>query len=1748
MKEEVSTCADSCLQANRDRVEGKQAPAGMVARFTPHSAFRIPHLTALALLLALPVHAKDAEESAQPDTSWWQVWQKIPGLSPEVEAPSANKAPEVEYEEKPIGNNTETMLLGQPRRQWVQDATSFVEPPEPVVEDDFIEPLLFRSVDDEVDTGSIDALKEKLAELGEKPNLKLKFIGHTDSDPLSEEQLAEFADKEEFTRTRAQQVAEFFQLALELPEEIVSFEGRGDAEPVADNITTAGRELNRRVQVQVSYDALDAEAMAERARAEALALNRVKVCRQETVCRLHYTAGGEQRARLKNLVTPLRLAAGQVDLPEAFVRRIREVRANLADKNNLVIHFVGHTDALPLPEGPAELYGDLMALSRAEARRVALAVRDTLGLPEYMVTSSGKGATQPLAANDTPKGRALNRRVEVEFWYDDPLETAGDGVQACPEAAGAETITIAHESPTGPIPPIRFDNGDPLISQAQLMQMRNAMAEVAGKANVRLSFIGYSDNERMERREAMVYGDDVGLSSARARRAMEQAQRELQLGDEQVAFEGRGYVQSDDVVATGFIQLDGARVEVQVLYDELAVLADKDRLEIERIEREALAHNPYALNLMRITVDGSPEYDPYKNSADLQRCTDVALDSANIQFRFDNKKMQPRLNVTAWPSTIRYADDPDTDIADSRVQFKSYSNYPSFIERAEVRLFEEEQSLRDAPLAVVALDENGAGEWQAEFAEFQAPLKKLQYLLRVYDDKGRYDETRAQSLWLADSVDAPTESGDADTELLVGYGENRLARRGIALDGNTVLVNGGQIPQDHTVWLAGNPVPVNEQGQFVAEQIFDRGMHTVEVAVLDPEGNGELFLRDLQFAGNDWFTVGIADLTIGYDKTNGPAALVTGDETHYDNSASYDGRLAFYTSGGFGDGWRLSASADTEEGPVDEIFSNFLEKSPDALFRRLDSDLYYPTFGDDSTVVEDAPTSGKFYVKMSKYDDYGLWGNFKAAYTDNELAHIDRALYGANGHFESDAMTSFGEKRFQVDAFGAEPGTIAGRDEYRGTGGSLYFLRHQDLLSGSERLRVEVRDKDSGLVLGVKNLTPVIDYDIDYIQGRVLLNKPLSALANDNLLIQDGSYNGNPQFLVARYEYTPGFEEMDTLAVGGRAHYWLGDYVKLGISGTQQDEEDNETSLQGVDLTLRKSAGSWLKIEVADSQGGNLDSVNSYDGGFTFNQQQQPLDPDAVAGAAKIEGSLQLGDFVEGARGSGTFYHQQREAGFSAPGQFVTGETTQSGASVNVPVGERFDVGLKADSKEQEYGLQTSALDLMVGYRLNDNWRLSTGARADSREDFSPVVPATQTQGDRTDMALEAAYDSGENWSAFGFVQGTVEVTGTREENNRAGFGGAYRVSERLTLDSELSGGDTGTAARLGTDYLVTDRTNLYLNYTLDNERTDTGLRARKGNMSSGFRSRYSDSLSIYGEEQYSHGDVSTGLTHALGMDLAPNDSWSYGTSVEAGTLEDPRTGAQTDRRAVGFNMGFSDGDIRLASAVEYRTDAMETPVDEDTVTESERNTWLLKNTLSYQMNPDWRLVGKLNYSDSQSSQGEFYDGKFTEAVMGYAYRPVHSDRLNTLLKYTYFYNVPTRDQVTVQNTSAEFIQKSHIFSVDTSYDISRRWTLGAKYAYRLGQLSLDRQDPEFFDSRASLYVLRADWHFVNRWDLLIEGRMLDLPDAQDRRSGALIGLYRHMGKHLKVGVGYNFTDFSDDLTQLDYDSQGVFLNVIGKL
>ena len=467
------------------------------------------------------------------------------------------------------------------------------------------------------------------------------------------------------------------------------------------------------------------------------------------------------------------------------------------------------------------------------------------------------------------------------------------------------------------------------------------------------------------------------------------------------------------------------------------------------------------------------------------------------------------------------------------------------------------------------------------------------------------------------------------------------------------------MPPKHTVWLAGEPVPVDENGNFEAETILPAGTHTVEVALLDEEGNGELYLRDLELEKEDWFYAATADLTLSPGGGGKAARELAGANAPVDLDSPADGRVAFYLDGKFAETWKLRASADTQEGPVGDLFSNFMDKSPESLFRRIDPDYYYPTYGDDGTVEQLAPTSGKFFAKLSNHDNHALFGNFKVGYLDNELAHVDRALYGGNLHYETDSTTSFGEKRAALDGFGAEPGTVPSREEFRGTGGSAYFLRQHDILTGSERVRIETRDRDSGLVTSVVQLQPSVDYDIDYFQGRVLLSEPLTSTgAGNSLLVRDGSVTGDEAWLVVQYEYTPGFDKLNTIAAGGQGHYWFGDYLKLGLTANSDVEGEGDSKLYGGDMTLRATGDSWLKVQTGKREGLLSSWASSDDGGFGFQDPSALGLTEADADAYRADLSVGVGDLFAGAPGRVNLYGQKLGGGYSTASLTALTDTT----------------------------------------------------------------------------------------------------------------------------------------------------------------------------------------------------------------------------------------------------------------------------------------------------------------------------------------------------------------------------------------------------------------------------------------------------------------------------------------------------------
>lgn len=114
---------------------------------------------------------------------------------------------------------------------------------------------------------------------------------------------------------------------------------------------------------------------------------------------------------LTKLKSDFLFATGKSDLRPAAIGNLKKMAAILKKYPENVLTIKGYTDStgsenvnLPLSE------------NRADAVRAMLVSN---GVPAKATTSAGMGENQPVASNETVKGRAQNRRVEVEITVDE---------------------------------------------------------------------------------------------------------------------------------------------------------------------------------------------------------------------------------------------------------------------------------------------------------------------------------------------------------------------------------------------------------------------------------------------------------------------------------------------------------------------------------------------------------------------------------------------------------------------------------------------------------------------------------------------------------------------------------------------------------------------------------------------------------------------------------------------------------------------------------------------------------------------------------------------------------------------------------------------------------------------------------------------------------------------------------------------------------------------------------------------------------------------------------------------------------------------------------------------------------------------------------------------------------------------------------------------------------------------------------
>ncbi|MBT5205132.1 MAG: hypothetical protein HOL98_16860, partial [Gammaproteobacteria bacterium] len=115
-------------------------------------------------------------------------------------------------------------------------------------------------------------------------------------------------------------------------------------------------------------------------------------------------------------------------------------------------------------------------------------------------------------------------------------------------------------------------------------------------------------------------------------------------------------------------------------------------------------------------------------------------------------------------------------------------------------------------------------------------------------------------------------------------------------------------------------------------------------------------------------------------------------------------------------------------------------------------------------------------------------------------------------------------------------------------------------------------------------------------------------------------------------------------------------------------------------------------------------------------------------------------------------------------------------------------------------------------------------------------------------------------------------------------------------------------------------------------------------------------------------------------------------------------------------------------------------------------------------------------------------------------------------------------------------------------YQLSARLKIGGKFAWKRSSIRLDRDSDDFVKATTTLAIARLRYHLVWKLDALAEYRRLEVDEVGDQKQGVLLGVDFQLGTNFGIGIGYNFTDFNDRLTTLDYESKGWFLNLNGRL
>ena len=934
----------------------------------------------------------------------------------------------------------------------------------------------------------------------------------------------------------------------------------------------------------------------------------------------------------------------------------------------------------------------------------------------------------------------------------------------------------------------------------------------------------------------------------------------------------------------------------------------------------------------------------------------------------------------------------------------------------------------------------------------------------------------------------------------------QLPPPGIPMTHANLVVPGSTVPGNR-VFINGNEVNVDADGSFSATVMLKLGTNEFTAKVVDPEGRSGQIAQTFDYNGDPMFYMALVEGTVSKLETSGSLAAAGNVKS---SETVSEGRVAYYLKGHVLGKYLLTSAFDSGRQELGKIFSDLTAQDNDRLLTNLDPESLYPVYGDNSTLVYDAQSQSKFYVALESDTVTALIGNYALNFTDTELAGYQRTLYGASATYTSEATNEFGDTRTKAQAFYAKIEQAHVRDELRATGGSLYYLSQRGVIEGSENISVIVRDQDSGLILRRTSLQQGLDYSIDYVDGRLLTNRPISSFSADNSLVSSDLLGGSAVYLQIDYETVlDGFEQT---AAGARARQGVGERLMVGVTTVDEEQLGGKYSLKAADAEYHIGERSRLIAEFAASEGNNSIVYVSDDGGLSYQAVAQAAG--SSGDAYKVAAEIDAGDWF-GAKDRLLLntYYKRLDTGFSA--NSVTSEqgSEKSGIGASYKFSPASSILGRYERQTQLLDGSENTLGTLQWNFLRSHWGIA--AELEDRTGYA---------GDARTAALRMSY----RWSPKMSTTLEHQQTLSGLENNQSTVGVAYRATEKLTLDANATQGTKGRSAQLGAQ-LDWRGNRLYVAQQL----SDLAANGLSNNRLVGIEAPFGPDGAVYSEYHWSRLPLGYQKQAMIGarQRFQATDGLRFEVSAEH-SAEDAASSDMGKRYAVSIGATFdNDNGITMSTRNEFRKDSR-------TVSSEQ---FLSTTHMKLALGTDLSVLGQYRFSKSESSAQANRNIDFTEASVGLAYRPVAHDRLNLLTRFTRLNNTPTEFQVAGMAAGTS----SDIFAVDWSYQLTQRIEWVGKQALRWSESD---DDPLNLRSRTSLTIQRFNWDMPKKLLLGTEFRLMDQDIANDRRSGFVTELMWEGLDPVRLGLGYNFSDVSDnEYVDYDFSTRGPFIRVQGK-